>query len=79
MKASDIWFFALAFYLILFSYGVVGFFTPYDATDDVTAGKRSGMALRIDYGTRCQYLRTHCGTLTPRISGDGKTHYGCNG
>ena len=46
-----------------------GYDAPRDATDSATA--RSNMALRIDYGTGCQYLANSSGALTPRIGADG--------
>ena len=44
----------------------------YDGTDDKRGGDRSGMALRTDYGTGCQYLETSNGALAPRLGRDGK-------
>ena len=48
---------------------------PLDSTDNHTEGKRSGLTLRIDHGTGCQYLSGI--SITPRIASDGKTHMGC--
>lgn len=44
---------------------------PYDDTDNVDTGKRSGMGLYTDHGTGCQYLG-RSGSLTPRLNKDGK-------
>lgn len=43
------------------------------ATDSTDAGpsQRSGMNLRIDYGTGCQYLETSRGGITPRLDDRG--------
>ena len=48
---------------------------PYDSTDDKENGIRSGMMLKTDYGTGCQYLVTVLGGITPRYKSDGKTVY----
>ena len=48
---------------------------PYDNTDDKENGIRSGMVLKTDYGTGCQYLVTVLGGITPRYKSDGKTVY----
>ena len=45
-------------------------YPPRDATDSATA--RSNMALRVDYGTGCQYLASASGALTPRMGADGR-------
>lgn len=47
-----------------------------DGTDDRETGQRSGMALRTDHGTGCQYLESAKGGITPRLDRNGK-HY-CN-
>lgn len=44
----------------------------FDGTDNVETGQRSGMKLRTDYGTGCQYLETRDGSLSPRLGADGK-------
>lgn len=44
-----------------------------DDTDPPAA--RSGLTIRIDHLTGCQYLDRD--GLTPRIAADGKTHLGC--
>ena len=50
---------------------------PYDDTDDIKMGERSGMTLLVDHGTGCQYLRAgFAGGLTPRLDGNGN-HAGC--
>lgn len=48
----------------------------WDGTDDRAAGQRSGMRLRTDHGTGCQYLETRDGGITPRLTRDGKQY--CN-
>ena len=53
---------------------LIGWFA--NGKDDTDGYKRSNMALRTDYGTGCQYLESHTGALTPRMSADGK-HVGC--
>jgi hypothetical protein len=40
-------------------------------------GGRSGLIVKTDAATGCQYLNN--GGITPRIAEDGKTHYGCRG
>ncbi len=42
-----------------------------DATDP-PSGPRSGMQLRTDSGTGCQYLETKGGALTPRMDRAGR-------
>jgi hypothetical protein len=51
---------------ILFSYYRLGA----DATDGV--GVRSGLGLRTDSETGCQYLESRFGGLTPRLTADGR-------
>lgn len=41
-------------------------------TDDTDGTKRSGIALRTDYGTGCQYLEGSLGGLTPRLDTNGQ-------
>lgn len=41
-----------------------------DATDGPNG--RSGMKLRTDHGTGCQYLETADGGITPRLGSDGR-------
>lgn len=68
------------FMLIFAGYLFVAFIgwlgTGGNQKDDTDGYKRSNMALRTDYGTGCQYLESHTGVLTPRMSADGK-HVGC--
>jgi hypothetical protein len=45
---------------------------PYDDTDDVAQGNRSGMHLYIDHGTGCQYVSGFLSGMTPRMGADGK-------
>lgn len=49
-----------------------------DATDP-PSGARSGMLLRTDNGTGCQYLETKDGALSPRMGPDGKQVCGQGG
>lgn len=45
---------------------------PLDDTDDVVAGKRSGMILHVDHRTGCHYLSMgRFGGITPRLNPDG--------
>lgn len=44
---------------------------PRDSTDAAT-GPRSGMVVRVDELTGCQYLRDERGGLTPRLDGAGR-------
>jgi hypothetical protein len=44
----------------------------FDGTDDRANRSHSGLKLRTDYGTGCQYLETSGGGLTPRLDGTGK-------
>jgi len=44
------------------------FNTPeYDSSDDKENGVRSGLIIRTDYGTGCEYLETVRGGITPRM------------
>ncbi len=43
---------------------------PQDDTDSY--GNRSGLGLRRDHGTGCQYLESRFGGLTPRLGADGR-------
>ena len=45
--------------------------TPRDNTDPPT-GPRSGIAVRIDHLTGCQYLTDQRGGLYPRLGADGR-------
>jgi hypothetical protein len=49
----------------------------YDSTDDIANEKRSGLAIKVDNLTGCEYLMAPFVGLTPRIDSDGKTHIGC--
>jgi len=40
-------------------------------------GRRSGIQVRTDSLTGCQYLETTSGGITPRVDGNGR-HVGCN-
>jgi hypothetical protein len=48
-----------------------------DSDDTDPPNGRSGMVLRTDTLTGCQYL--YANGLTPHIDTDGKTHIGCRG
>lgn len=48
-----------------------------DDSDPGSWGDRSGLTLRTDSLTGCQYLEAQSGGLTPRLDTDGK-HIGCN-
>ena len=61
-------FLAWLFITLAMHYWRIGF----DATDDVDAGRRSGVALRIDHGTGCQYIEGQGGGITPRLDRDGR-------
>jgi hypothetical protein len=43
---------------------------PHDSTDSTSSA--SGMKLRDDHLTGCQYLESHAGFLTPRLNAAGK-------
>lgn len=47
-----------------------------DDTDPGAWGERSGLALRVDSLTGCQYLAVFMGGITPRVDGKGN-HVGC--
>ena len=56
----------------------VDWLTPYDDTDDVANGERSGMILYTDNLTGCQYLKAGLfGGMTPRLDREGQ-QVGCN-
>jgi len=57
-----------ATYILLFMYN--GFIRNIDDTD-LTRWKRSGVKVKIDYGTGIQYLESRTGYLTPRLNTDG--------
>ena len=65
--------------LIIWLVAIVGdWLTPYDDTDDIESGVRSGMVLYTDNLTGCQYLKgSFFAELTPRVNGKGR-HIGCN-
>ena len=65
---------ALLFILVASAYGFIRDYPNYDDTDDVNNGVRSGMTLRTDYGTGCQYLvevRLFTSTVVPRMDSNG--------
>lgn len=59
-------------WILLLACGVwlLSWLQPLDSTDGRDA--RSGMRLRVDYGTGCQYLESTWGSLTPRLDEAGK-------
>jgi len=48
------------------------FYTEIGADETDGHGSRSGIALRTDNGTGCQYLESRFGGLTPRLDRAGK-------
>jgi len=63
---------ALGVLLVLISQGICSLF-DIGKNDSDSAEKRSGMSVRTDYKTGCQYLESSKGELTPRLKKDG-TH-----
>lgn len=61
----------------VFSVSVFLFSGAYKKDDTDSNNKRSGMALRTDNATWCQYLESQGGGITPRLS-KGGTHHGCH-
>jgi hypothetical protein len=49
-----------------------GWLSDWDNTDDNINKIKSGLHVFIDYGTKCQYLSTINGGLTPRLNNNGK-------
>jgi hypothetical protein len=45
--------------------------STYDDTDNPEAGEVSGLILRTDHGTGCQYLETRKGGIVPRFKQGG--------
>lgn len=41
-------------------------------SSDKSGTQRSGVAVRIDHGTGCEYLETSKGALTPRLDAEGR-------
>lgn len=54
-----------------FLVAAIGSCSPRDATDP-PSGARSGMLLRTDHATGCQYLAEPFGGITPRVDADGR-------
>ena len=52
--------------------GVLGSLLPRDVTDESNGGKRSGLAIYVDYGTGVQYIATAMGGVTPRLNKHGQ-------
>ena len=51
------------------------YFAPYDDTDNEQTRTRSGLVLRTDHGTGCQYLVAaglFARSITPRLDSDGQ-------
>lgn len=72
MKWSTVgWWVVIAYFVV----SAIGSCSPRDATDN-PSGERSGMGLRTDHGTGCQYLVTPFGGITPRVDAHGR-HVGC--
>ena len=64
-------------FLLIFVVGaaVVTYFNEYDDTDDHVSRTRSGLGLRTDHGTGCQYLVEYGvfgDSITPRLNEKGK-------
>jgi hypothetical protein len=62
------------FYLIVVIVGdfiKTSFELGYDDTDNKVKGIRSGMAVRTDHGTGCNYLESAKGALIPRLDSHG--------
>lgn len=71
IKGAIKWFAALYFLgIVLLAVGIVAFnhLSPRDSSDTET--ERSGMTVRTDALTGCQYLESSKGFLTPRLDGD---------
>lgn len=62
----------IALALVAFTVVFLGWVLPYDSTDP--PGGRSGMTIRVDHATGCEYLSRR--GLTPRLDGQGR-HMGC--
>lgn len=67
---ADAAFLIIAFFLVSVVFN--RFKIDYDETDSKKQRKRSGMKLRIDYGTGCHYLESSNGVLIPRVDENGK-------
>jgi len=65
--------------IVTIALAAVGVMTLISPTDETDRGRfeRSGVQLRIDHGTGCQYLETRAGAITPRLTTSGE-HMGCN-
>lgn len=64
--------------MLLLSIYFISWRTPYDNTDDIENGIRSGMGLYTDNFTGCQYLSRegYFSSLTPRLDREGE-QIGC--
>jgi len=77
LKAFAYW--LASWYLLAVAILTLFALTPFarDDTDEQGwRGKRSGVHLRIDHGTGCQYLQPTTGGLVPRLDWQGR-HIGC--
>lgn len=67
------WWLACIVFLTVIAGGIaLAFGIGLDDTDNRLTGDRSGMRLRTDAGTGCQYLETSDGAITPRRRADGR-------
>lgn len=66
-----IWWLVIAYFVV----ALIGSCSQRDATDRAD-GERSGLGLRTDHGTGCQYLVAPFGGITPRVDSQGR-HVGC--
>lgn len=66
----------LIFVGALFALNAIYNASGYGRDDTDAPDERSGLELRTDFGTGCQYLEASSGGLTPRLDADGN-HMGC--
>lgn len=64
----------LVMVIVAIAQGIASLVNHRDSTD---GEQRSGMILRTDHGTGCQYLESTNGGITPRLDEEGK-HIGCS-
>lgn len=74
LKAYTVWIVKGAFLAAIIGFGLSSWLSPYDDTDP--EGSRSGLVLRTDHLTGCQYLTTTQGGITPRLDRNNN-HVGC--
>lgn len=76
--AKAIWYYAGLYFLVgllsVYGWNALSnhFQIGFDATDNVLAGRRSGLEIQQDCETSIQYLTTANGGLTPRLDGQGQ-------